>query len=104
MCPLTSTVNAPVTLGTGADEFTDACTRMFCEAGTPRLLFIDRQSGLVKMTDNIEYFLSDVQGKISKVSGISTQLCPVAGHNFRRKIKRIGRTLKDTLDKTGINK
>lgn len=86
-CPATSTVNIQVSLGTSRDEFADASTRMFCEAGLPNLLLIDRHSGLMKMTDNVEFFVSDVQGKVSKVAGLNTQLTPVSGHNFHGKAR-----------------
>ena len=58
----------------------------------------------MKMTDNVEFFVSDVQGKVSKVAGLNTQLTPVSGHNFHGKVERIGRTFKESLENSGVNK
>ena len=39
---------------------------MVCECGTPALLLMNRQTGLLKMASNLDFFLADVEGKLSQ--------------------------------------
>ena len=103
-CPVTSSVNMQVALASSADEFTEATTRFFCECGVPSLLFIDRDTALMKMVENVEFFIQNVQGKLTCQFKMPTKLCPVSGHNFHGRVERIGRTFQDTLVRTGLDK
>ena len=93
-----------LSIGSSSDELADALTRMMCECGVPKLMMMDRQTGLMKMVENIDYFLSDVQGKLSYNYGMKTNLCPVQGHNFPGKVERIGGIFQETLRASGCDK
>merc|ERR1712059_229214 len=103
-CPVTSAVNMQVSLASSSSEFTEATTRFFCECGVPRLMFIDRDSALLKMVDNMEFFLQDIKGRLHAQYKMPTKLCPVQGHNFHGQVERIGRTFQDTITETGLDK
>ena len=69
-----------------------------CKVGYPKYILIDKGSQLVKGYDTMRLSLKDIENKLYQDVMVEFDVCPVAGHNFNRKVERRGRHIKKSLE------
>ena len=102
ICPTTKAVNLQVIETKAADGIIDGVNRLGCEVGIPSYLLVDQESSIIKVLNEAEVNLKDLQLVLHKERGIKFKTCPVSGHNFHGAVERKIRTVQECLEKCDI--
>ena len=102
-CPVSKVVNMQVIEGKSTEAFAEGFTRLACEIGYPSFVLADQDSALVKLLNEAEVNLLDLQYYLHKeVKGIKFRVCPVAAHNFHGLVERRIRTIQECFDECDL--
>ena len=104
ICPVTKLCNIQVCETSDASGILDGLTRMFCEAGVPKVLLCDDDSAVVKALREVEIDIRDVEHKLITEHGTSFKIVPVSGHNMNGLVERAIKTIQDTMEESGLKK
>ena len=85
-----------------AEAIISAVTRLSCEVGVPRKIFIDQDSAVECGLTYVEFNLVDIQGKLKRQLGIEYELCPVGGHNQHGHVERVIRSVQESFKDSGL--
>ena len=70
-CAATATVNIQVMVGgKNTDCFLDVCNRFFAEACVPKIFLPDKDAAILKVLNEMEVNVVDLEGTLSKEKGI----------------------------------
>jgi hypothetical protein len=103
-CLLSKAINLQVVEGHSAPLLAQGLSRMSCEVGTPARLLIDQDSAFMKVLQEAEVTLLDIETHMRVRTTMDFQLCPVSGHNFHGQVEARIKTVQDTLEKVGFYK
>ena len=87
-----------------ASGILDGLTRMFCEAGVPKVLLCDEDSAVVKALREVEVDIRNLEHQLVTEHGTSFKIVPVSGHNMNGLVERAIRTIQHTLEESGLKK
>ena len=99
VCTTTSMTNLKVMDSYDTTQFLQAFSRFACEAGFPKMMLVDAGSQLVSGCQNMMLNMTDVKGILNREYGIKFDVCPVGGHNYRGKVERKIKAVKESIDK-----
>ena len=102
VCPVTKLANIQVCEKSDASGILDGLTRMFCEAGVPKVLLCDDGSAVVKALREAEIDIRNLEQKLITEYGASFKIVPVSGHNMNGLVERAIRTIQDSLEESGL--
>lgn len=92
-CPTSKLCNLQVTECKNAEAVLEGLMRLGCEQGFPAVLILDQESSFMKMVQDAEVSLMDLQHRAYTELGINFKVAPVQGHNMiglaERKIKAV---------------
>ena len=104
ICPVTKLTNIQVVEKSDASGILDALTRMFCEAGVPKVLLCDDDSAIVKALREVELDIRNIEHELFTEYGASFKIVPVSGHNMNGLVERAIRTIQQSLEECGLKK
>ena len=104
ICPVTKLCNMQVCETSDASGILDGLTRMFCEAGVPKVLLCDDGSAVVKALRDVELDIRNLEHELITEHGTSFRIVPVSGHNMNGLVERAIRTIQDSLEECGLKK
>ena len=104
ICPVTKLSNIQVCESSDASGILDALTRMFCEAGVPKVLLCDEDSAVVKALREVEMDIRNLEHQLITEYSASFKIVPVSGHNMNGLVERAIRTIQDSLEESGLKK
>ena len=104
VCPTTRLVNLQVVEKSDAGGIICGITRLACEGGMPKYMFIDQDSAIISALSNAEVQIRDVQQQVHREFGIVFTVCPVGGHSQHGQVERVIRSLQQSLDDCGLKK
>ena len=81
----------------------DGVTRLSCEVGIPKFLFIDQDAAFMKAVENVEYDFHDTNYRLHSEKGIEYSICSVSGHNEHGQVERKIRTVQESFTEAGLN-
>ena len=64
VCPVSRNCNIQVIETSDCSGMVDGITRLSCEVGIPKFMMIDQDSALVKALQEVEFDLTNTQGKL----------------------------------------
>ena len=102
ICPVTKLINLQVCEKSDASGILDGLTRMFCEAGVPKVLVCDDGSAVVKALREVEIDIRNLEQKLVTEHGTSFKIVPVSGHNMNGLVERAIRTVQESLEESGL--
>ncbi len=76
--------------------------RLFIECCVPKMIFCDKEGGLMKALNEGELDLMDLQARLSHEQGIRFETCPFQGHNAHGRIERRIRLLQEAFTRSNI--
>ena len=92
-CPTSKLCNLQVIEAKNAQATLEGLMRLGCEQGFPAVLILDQESSFMKMVQDAEVSLMDLQHRAYTEFGINFKVAPVQGHNMiglaERKIKAV---------------
>ena len=80
ICPVTKLSNIQVIEKSDASGILDGLTRMFCEAGVPKVSLCDDGSAVVKALREVEIDIRNIEHQLVTEYGASFKIVPVSGH------------------------
>ena len=102
-CAATGTINCQMMEGGKAtDNVLDALNRFFSEACVPKIMYIDKDSALVKALSEGELELLSNDGVLSVEKGIRFETCPPQGHNVHGRIERRIGMVQVAFERSGL--
>ena len=104
VCPMSKLCNMQVIESKSSDGILEGLTRLGCETGFPKYLLLDRESSFMKVVNEAEIDLVDLNLRTFKEYGIHVEIAPVAAHNFTGLVERKIRTVQETFAKIGLDK
>ena len=104
VCPTTRLVNLQVVEKTDAGGIICGITRLACEGGMPKHIFIDDDSAIVAALTYSEVDIRDLQQQLHREHQIIFTVCPVGGHNQHGQVERVIRSVQQGLDDCGLKK
>ena len=102
VCPTTRLINMQVLERVLADAIISGMTRLGCEIGVPKKLFIDQAKAIECGLENVEFDLRGLQHKLERQHGIDFEVCPVAGHNQHGHVERVIRSVQESFNDCGL--
>ena len=102
VCPTTRLVNLQTMESSKAAGWIDAFTRLSCEVGTPKHVFIDQDSAGMSALKMADIELRDLQLRLSREKGISFSVCGVGGHDRHGQVERVIRSVQESLKDSGL--
>ena len=102
ICPTTKMTNLQVIEGKSADAVIEGINRLGCEHGFPSFVLVDQDSSIIKVLEEAEVRLKDLQLLLFKERGIKFKTCPVAGHSWHGLVERKIRSVQDCLEKMDV--
>ena len=102
VCPTTRLINMQVVETSLADGITSAVTRLGCEIGVPKKLYIDEDSAVICGLKNSTFDMRNLQAKLSQKKGIQFEICPVGGHNAHGQVERVIRSVQESFNDAGL--
>ena len=97
-CSTTTTVSIKIMEDYSAAAFLQAFIRFSCEVGYPKVLLIGAGSQLVKGCEIMTFNFQDAQRKLHIDMNVEFETCPVGGHNFRGRVERKIRHIKECVE------
>ena len=104
VCPTTKLVNMQIIEGKTADAIVDGLNRLGCEVGIPSFVLVDQDSGIVKVLNEAQIDVKDLDLLLHKEKGIRFKTAPVSGHNYHGAVERKIRSVQECLEKSEIDK
>jgi hypothetical protein len=102
VCPTTRLINMQVLERCLADAIISGMTRLGCEIGVPKKLFIDQAKAIECGLENVEFDMRGVQHQLKREHGIEFEVCPVAGHNQHGHVERVIRSVQESFNDCGL--
>ena len=102
VCPTTRLINMQVVERHLAEAIISAVTRLGCEMGVPKKIFIDQDGSVESGLTNVEFDLLEVQGRLERQFGIEYEVCPVSGHNQHGHVERVIRSVQESFKDSGL--
>ena len=102
VCPTTRLVNLQTMESSKAAGWLDAFTRLACEVGTPKHVFVDQDSAGMSAFKMADIELRDLQLRLSREKGISFSVCGVGGHDRHGQVERVIRSVQESLADSGL--
>ena len=99
VCSTTSMTSLKVMDSYDTTQFLQAFSRFSCDAGFPKMLLVDAGSQLINGCQNMALDMTDVKGRLNREHGIQFDVCPVGGHNYRGKVERKIKTVRESITK-----
>ena len=99
VCSTTSMTNLKVMDSYDTTQFLQAFSRFACEAGFPKMLLVDAGSQLISGCENMVLNMIDLKGVLNREYGIQFDVCPVGGHNYRGKVERKIKAVRESVNK-----
>ena len=90
--------------GKTADAIVDGLNRLGCEVGIPSFVLVDQDSGIVKVLNEAQINVKDLDLLLQKEKGIRFKTTPVSGHNYHGAVERKIRSVQECLEKSEIDK
>ena len=103
LCPTTKLINLQLIEGHTADAITEGVSRLGCEVGIPSYVVVDQDSSILKVLNEAEINMKDLELILFKEKGIKYRTCPVSGHNMSGGVERVIRTVQECLEKMDIS-
>ena len=99
-CAATSTINCQLMEGgKSTSNVVDALNRFFAESCVPKVMYVDKDSALIKALIDGQIELLSSNGVISRERGIVFETCPAQGHNAHGRIERRIRMLQEAFER-----
>ena len=102
VCPTTRLINLQVIETAKSSDIISGVTRLSCEIGTPKKMYIDRSNAEAFALNNVEFDVRGLQLELTKNCGIDFELCPVSGHNAHGHVERVIRSVQESFDDAGF--
>ena len=104
VCPTTRLINLQTMESSKAAGWLDAFTRLCCEVGTPKHVFLDQDSAGMSAFQIAELELRDLQLRLHREKGISFTVCGVGGHDRHGQVERVIRSVQEGFRDCGLGK
>ena len=101
VCLVTKLTNIQIVESKDVAGLCDGLTRLACEVGAPAKLLIDQESGLMKMLQEGDIELLDLENFSRKKIQIDFTVCPVSGHNMHGLVEAKIRLAQVAFEKSG---
>ena len=102
VCPTTRLINMQVLERVLADAIISGITRLSCEIGVPKKLFVDQAKAIECGLENVEFDLRGLQHILERQHGIDFEVCPVAGRNQHGHVERVIRSVQESFNDCGL--
>ena len=102
VCAATGTVNTQVIEGRSHDYIMCGLNRFFIECGVPKVMFPDKEGGIMKALNEGELSLQNMQGQLSRERGIYFETCAAQNHSAHGRVERKIRMLQEALTRSSI--
>ena len=101
-CPISKLVNLQVIESKNAQSVVEGLTRLGCEIGFPKFVVLDKETSFMRVVNDAEINLQDLQLRAFKEFGIQFKTAPVAAHNFTGLVERKIKTVQDLFLKIDL--
>ena len=102
-CVTTGAVNVQVIEGKNTEFVLQGCSRFFCEASVPKILFPDDDGALTLAFSRGEINLQDLSGSLYKSKGILFEKCAPQAHSGHGKVERMIKSLQESFSRSGAS-
>ena len=104
-CAATGMINCQIMEGGKATmNVLDCLNRFFNEACVPKIIYIDKDSALIKALTEGELEVVSNQGILAIEKGIRFVTCPSQGHNAHGRIERIIKMVREAFTRSEMKK
>ena len=79
-CTTTKALNIQVVDKSDSRGILEALVRLGCEAGWPKFFYCDADSAILKIMEEMEVEIRDLQYRLHAEYGAVFEVCPVGGH------------------------
>ena len=97
ICIGTGGVNLQVVESESTTGLGEAITRFAMEAGVPKVLFPDKQSGIEAFLKKVEITFKDVGGQLFTEHGIRFTTCPAQAHWQHGRVERVAKSIRESI-------
>ena len=104
VCMITKCVNIQVIESKSADGVIDGINRLSCEAGVPKFVIVDQDTGITKALTDCDVSLKDLQLHLYQERGIQFRTVPVSGHNMTGLVERKIKSVQECMERMEIDK
>ena len=104
VCMTTKCVNIQVIESKSADGIIDGINRLACEVGVPKIVIMDKDTGIIKALTECEVRLKDIQLYLYNEKGIKFRTIPVAGHNMTGLVERKIKSVQECMERMEVDK
>ena len=103
-CAATATVNIQCMVG-GKDVgcFLDVCNRFFAEACVPKIFLPDKDSAILKVLNEGEVNLVDLEGTLSRERGIHFRTCSSQDHSAHGRVEARIKMIQESLKRSSMH-
>ena len=102
VCPTTRLVNMQLIETGRSCDIISGITRLACEVGIPKRMYIDQSRAEMFALNNIEFDFRDFGAGVKHAYGIEFEICPVGGHNAHGQVERVIRSVQESFDEAGF--
>ena len=103
-CPTTKALNIQVVDKSDSRGILEALVRLGCEASWPKLFYCDADGAILKIMQEMEVDIRDIQYRLYTEHGAKFEVCPVGGHERQGLVERRIATVQSSLKEMGLDK
>ena len=101
-CPTTQLFNMHVFETSLANGIISAVSRLGCEIGIPKKLYINEDSAIVCGLTKVRFDKRNLQATLSSKEGIQFEICPVGGHNAHGQVERVIQSVQESFNDASL--
>ena len=102
-CTTTKALNIQVVDKSDCRGILEALVRLGCEATWPKLFYCDGDSAILKIMQEMEVDIRDMQYRLHTEYGAVFEVCPVGGHERQGLVERRIATVQSSLKEMGLD-
>ena len=101
-CAATGTVSTQIIEGRDVESMLCGFNRFFVECCVPKMVFCDKEGGIMKALNEGELDIMDLEGRLHHEQGIQFETCPAQAHSAHGRIERRIRLLQDAFTRSNM--
>ena len=102
-CTTTKALNIQVVDKSDCRGILEALIRLGCEAGWPKFFYCDADSAILKIMEELNVEIRDLQYRLHAEYGAVFEVCPVGGHERQGLVERRIATVQSSLKQMGMD-
>ena len=102
-CTTTKALNIQVVDKSDCRGILEALVRLGCEAGWPKFFYSDADSAILKIMEELNVEIRDLQYRLHAEYGAVFEVCPVGGHERQGLVGRRIATVQSSLKQMGLD-